>query len=125
MSLWSLTHLFTDAQGLSRVDTNFTQILQPLEFARPAPAMYVALASNAEALVFVELPVGWRGEWHPSPKAQWVICLAGVMEYQAGDGSRFTVHPGDCILTTDTAGQGHASWNAGTEPVRLALVQLV
>jgi quercetin dioxygenase-like cupin family protein len=124
MSAWTLLHLFTDENGLSRVDFGFTQELQMVEFAPPAPPMHVARASDAEALAFVELPVGWHGGWHPSPKAQWVICLAGVMEYQAGDGTRFTLNSGKCILTTDTTGQGHASWNAGSEPIRLALVQM-
>lgn len=53
-----------------------------------------------------------------------LICLAGEMGYEAEDGTRFTLVPGNCILTTDTRGKGHDSWNAGTVPVRLALVQL-
>jgi quercetin dioxygenase-like cupin family protein len=124
MSTWTILHLFTDKNGLSCVDFDFSQELQLVEFAPPAPPMYVGQASDAQALALVELPVGWHSEWHPSPKAQWVICLAGVMEYQAGDGTRFTLHPGSCILTTDTTGKGHASWNAGSEPIQLALVQM-
>jgi quercetin dioxygenase-like cupin family protein len=124
MSFWPLLHLFADEAGLSRVDASFTPELKLVEFAPPAPPMYVGRASDAEALALVELPVGWHGGWHPSPKAQWVICLAGVMAYQAGDGTRFTLRPGTCILTTDTSGQGHASWNSGSEPIRLALVQM-
>ena len=50
--------------------------------------------------------------------------LAGEMGYEAGDGTRFSLRRGDCILTTDTRGQGHNSWNAGTEPLRLALIQV-
>lgn len=46
------------------------------------------------------------------------------MEYQAGDGSRFTLLPRSCILSTDTTGQGHASCNVGSEAIRLALVQM-
>jgi len=124
MSIWPLLHLFTGKNSLSSVEFNYSQELQMIEFAPPAPPMYVGRASDAEALAFVELPIGWHGGWHPSPKAQWVICLSGVMEYQAGDGTRFTVRPGNCILTTDTTGQGHDSWNAGSEPIRLALVQM-
>lgn len=124
MATWTLLHLFTDETGLSQVDLGFTRVLQMSEFAPPAPPMHVGLASDADTLTFVELPVGWHGGWHPSPRAQWVICLAGVMEYQAGDGTRFTLNPGTCILTTDTTGQGHDSWNAGSESIRLALVQI-
>jgi quercetin dioxygenase-like cupin family protein len=123
-SSWPLLHLFSGADGLSRVDQGFTQDLQGHEFAPPAPPMFVGHVSGAEAMVLVALPVGWCGGWHPSPHAQWVICLSGVMAYQAGDGTRFSLQPGSCILTTDTAGQGHKSWNAGTEPIRLVLVQV-
>lgn len=119
-----LSRLFSDDNGMSRVETSFSQEFSVLDFAPPAPPMYVARASDAQAFVLIELPVGWRGGWHPSPTAQWVICLAGEMGYEAGDGTKFTLRPGTCILTTDTEGRGHNSWNAGTEPLRLALVQI-
>lgn len=109
---------------MSRVDTKFSKELALVDFAPPAPPMHVARASDAGAFVLVELPVGWHGGWHPSPAKQWVICLAGKMGYQAGDGTRFELKPGTCVLTTDTTGQGHDSWNAGSEPLRLALVQV-
>lgn len=123
MPAWTLLHLFADELGVSRVDPQFTQELSAVEFAPPAPAVLVSRASEARALVMIELPVGWQGDWHPSPREQWVICLSGEMGYLAGDGTQFTLRPGSCILTTDTHGNGHKSWNAGTEPVRLALVQ--
>ncbi len=124
MHHWTLLHLFCDDDGVSRVDSNFTQDLAAVEFAPPAPAMLISPAVEARALVMVELPVGWQGGWHPSPTRQWVICLAGEMGYEAEDGTQFTLVPGTCILTTDTRGKGHDSWNASAEPVRLALIQL-
>ena len=124
MPTWTFLHLFAGENGLSHVDSGFTQELEAVDFAPPAPPMYVARASDAHTFVLVELPVGWHGGWHPSPIAQWVICLAGEMGYQAGDGTKFILTPGTCVLTTDTKGQGHDSWNAGAEPLRLALVQL-
>ena len=87
MPTWTFVRLFADEDGLSRVDSGFTQELEVVDFAPPAPPMHVARASAAQAFVLVELPVGWRGGWHPSPIAQWVICLAGEMGYQAGDGT--------------------------------------
>lgn len=121
---WSFLHLYSDEEGLSRVDPGLTRTLTSRLFAPPAPPVAVATASEATALVLLELPVGWHGGWHPSPQAQWVIALAGEMGFEAGDGSRFTLRPGSCALTTDTTGQGHDSWNAGNAPVRLALVQI-
>lgn len=124
MHSWNLLHLFVDENGVSHVDPSFNQTLEAVEFAPPAPPMLVSAATDAQAMVMVELPVGWKGGWHPSPQAQWVICLSGEMGYEAEDGTQSTLTPGSCILTTDTRGKGHDSWNAGTEPVRLALVQL-
>lgn len=67
---WKFLHLFVDENGVSRVDPNFTQMLDAVEFAPPAPPMLVSPAADAQALVMVELPVGWQGGWHPSPQAQ-------------------------------------------------------
>ncbi|MDY0391079.1 cupin domain-containing protein [Desulfobulbus oligotrophicus] len=124
MHNWTFLHLFVDEDDVSRVDPHFTQELTAIEFAPPAPPMFVSHPMDVQSLAMIELPVGWQGGWHPSPRKQWVICLAGEMGYEAGDGTVFTLHPGTCILTTDIRGKGHNSWNAGTVPVRLALVQL-
>ena len=124
MPVWTCLHLFADAEGVSCVEPNFTVEMSLNDFAPPAPPMFVARASDAKSVAIVELPVGWRGGWHPSPTEQWVICLAGEMGYEAGDGTRFTLWPGTCILTTDTHGRGHDSWNAGDDPVYLAIVEV-
>jgi hypothetical protein len=117
-------HLVADDVGVTHVDSNFSRQLAMVDFAPPASPMFAARVCDASALVVVELPVGWEGGWHPSPREQWVICLAGEMGYEAGDGTRFNLQPGTCILTSDTRGRGHSSWNAGAVPVRLALVQV-
>lgn len=52
------------------------------------------------------------------------IYLADV-GYQTGGGTEFALKPGTCILTTDTHGKGHNSWNAGQKPVHLALIRLL
>jgi hypothetical protein len=124
MSSWTFLHLFVDDDGVSRVNPDYRQILAATGYAPPAPPMLASAAMDVSGLLMVELPVGWQGGWHPSPCEQWVICLAGEMGYAAEDGTQFILKPGSCILTTDTSGKGHKSWNAGTEPVRLALVQL-
>ena len=122
MSVWKCIHLYADADALSMIDPNHVVELSTQNFAPPATPMLVARAARASALAFLELPVGWRGGWHPSPSEQWVICLAGMMGYEAGDGSTFTLRAGSYILTTDTNGRGHNSWNAGPDPVQLAVI---
>jgi hypothetical protein len=124
MTAWNCLHLYPDADGVSRVDADHSIELSLLDFAPPAPPMSVARIAETQGFALVELPVGWQGGWHPSPSKQWVMCLGGHMGYQAGDGSTFALTAGSCILTTDTRGRGHNSWNAGSEPVRLAIVQV-
>ena len=59
----------------ARVDPDFTLELAAAEFAPPAPDMFVTRAGDAQAVVMIELAVGWQGGWHPSPTNQWVVCL--------------------------------------------------
>jgi len=122
MTIWNCIHLYADVDGVSRLNRAHSIELTTKDFAPPATPMLVARAPRATALDFLELPVSWYGGWHPSPANQWVFCLAGEMGYEAGDGSVFTLRAGSYILTTDTRGTGHNSWNAGTVPVQLALV---
>jgi quercetin dioxygenase-like cupin family protein len=124
MSNWVTLHLQTGADGISCTEPHFATEISAMNFAPPAPPMLVAQRTDVHALTFVEIPCGWHGGWHPSPQKQWVICLGGEMEYQAGDGTRFKLTAGSCIFTSDTWGQGHDSWNAGNEPVRLAVIQV-
>jgi quercetin dioxygenase-like cupin family protein len=123
MLTWKCFHLYADEQGVTRVDPEYSFKLQEVPFAPPAPSVFVARAPSASGIVFIELPIGWKGGWHPSPKIQWVICLSGRMEYETGDGTRFKLEPGSYIFSSDVSGVGHNSWNAGDEPVRLAAVQ--
>lgn len=124
MHNWDFLHLYVDENGVSRVNPNATKELEAISFAPPAPQMLVSQSMVVQSMVMVELSVGWQGDWHPSPKKQWVICLAGEMGYQSEDGSELVLRAGSYILTTDTYGKGHKSWNAGTTPVQLALIQL-
>ena len=124
MSTLETLHLQTGADGISCVEPQFAVEMSVVSFAPPAPPMLVAQRTDVHALTFVEIPCGWHGGWHPSPQKQWVICLGGEMEYQAGDGTRFKLTAGSCIFTSDTWGQGHDSWNGGNEPVRLAVIQV-
>ncbi|MHA3050002.1 cupin domain-containing protein [Acinetobacter sp. ANC 4639] len=124
MHHWTFLHLYVDENGVSHVNPNATQELDTISFAPPAPPMLVSSSIAAQSIVMVELSVGWQGGWHPSPKKQWVICLAGEIGYQAEDGTEFCLRAGSYLLTTDIRGKGHNSWNAGTTPVQLALIQL-
>lgn len=94
------------------------------DFAPPAPPMLVSQEAPAATLLFLELPPGWTGARHPSPRVQIAACLSGVMRVTTGDGASRDVTPGSVWLMLDTGGQGHESAVVGDEPVRLAVTQL-
>lgn len=76
-------------------------------------------------------PTGWDGGWHENPAVQWIVPLQGRWGVQAMDGTRIVVGPGEVIVGEDqgshrdAAGHlGHLSWNAGSGPVSLLVVQM-
>ena len=46
-------------------------------------------------------------DWHPAPRRQFVIMLAGGMEIGLRDGSLLRFGPGDVLLAEDVTGSGH------------------
>lgn len=46
-------------------------------------------------------PVGFRSDWHCTPKAQWVFILDGEMEIGLQDGSSRVFKPGQHFFSND------------------------
>ena len=46
-------------------------------------------------------------DWHPAPRAQYVITLRGTLEFTVTDGSSFVIAPGDVLIAKDVTGTGH------------------
>jgi hypothetical protein len=90
--------LYSGSDGRSCVEKN-------LEIVPPAPPIGVSALKPASAYAFLLLPAGFIGDWHPTPKRQWLFYLQGEMEYEAGDGTKWRVGPGSYMLTEDTTGQ--------------------
>jgi hypothetical protein len=64
-------------------------------------------------------PVGFRSQWHCTPKPQWVFILAGEMEIGLQDGSSRVFRPGEHFFSADTLPEGasfdatvHGHWSA-------------
>ena len=64
-------------------------------------------------------PVGFRSQWHCTPKPQWVFILAGEMEIGLQDGSSRVFRPGEHFYSADTLPEGasfdprvHGHWSA-------------
>lgn len=94
-----------------------------------APMWMRQIPGEVVAVFFTVLPVGWVGEWHESPKPQWVVPLSGHWFIETQDGSRVEMGPGDIHWGQDIdtraveGGRGHRSGQVGAEPCVLLLVQ--
>ena len=93
-------------------------------FAPPAPALQVSEALAVSTCRVLRLPVGWRGDWHPTPVKQWLFFLAGAALIEASDGSSTQVSAGDFLLLEDVIGTGHRTSVIGAQDVLIAAVQV-
>ena len=110
------TRIYTDDDGVSHFGV--TEVTFTLaEFAPPAPPISVSRGMNVESAVFISSPPGWHGDWHPVPRRQIMVCLAGHLEVQVSDGTVRRFGPGSVVLVEDTEGKGHVSRVVGTERV--------
>jgi hypothetical protein len=46
-------------------------------------------------------------ELHPAPRRQLILCMAGVVEIELGDGEKRQFGPGDVYFADDLTGEGH------------------
>jgi len=61
-------------------------------------------------------------DWHNDPVPQYVITLAGVLEFTTRGGEAFTLHPGDVLVAEDHTGSGHKWRLVGDSPWKRAYV---
>jgi hypothetical protein len=114
------TELFTDTDGVAK----FRTIPEPLDAANPQVLLSKVLP--ATGLQFRHSPVGFRSQFHCSPKPQWVFILSGVMEIGLQDGRSKIFKAGEHFLSSDTLPDGatfdpklHGHWSAqvGDQPL--------
>ena len=77
---------------------------------------------EAQKIGFLRLLKGYKSDWHPAPLKQFVMVLSGLMEVEAGDGTRRQFAPGSVLLVTDTQGRGHRTYRVGNQDVLLVWV---
>ena len=77
---------------------------------------------GAESVEFKETPAHASLAWHNAPTAQYVIVLAGVLEFTVKSGDTFTIRPGEVLVALDVAGSGHTWRLTNDEPWRRAYV---
>jgi quercetin dioxygenase-like cupin family protein len=62
---------------------------------------------GARSVLFKETPPHSSFDWHNDPIPQYVITLAGVLEFTTAGGETFVVHPGEVLVAVDHTGTGH------------------
>jgi quercetin dioxygenase-like cupin family protein len=117
------TRLYADEGGVSHFEDGEIA-LNEVAYAPPAPPYLLSEPEAARAVAVTEIPAGWVGDWHPSPKLQWWFQLSGEVEVEVGDGENRRFGPGDIVRVEDTSGRGHVTRVVSAEAVRAVYVQL-
>lgn len=109
--------LFTDGDGVAR----FREEDIGLTEGTPQALLSAVLPSSGYQLR--HSPVGFRSQWHCTPKAQWVFILGGEMEIGLRDGTVRVFKPGQHFFSADTLPEGatfdakvHGHWSAQRGP---------
>ena len=114
---------YADAEGASHFE-EVEDVLTPTAFVPTNPPLELSVPRAATAAVFARLAPGWDGSWHPTPRAQYAVTLAGEWEIAVTDGEPRRFGPGDLVLLDDRTGRGHNTVVTGAEEVLILLVWL-
>jgi quercetin dioxygenase-like cupin family protein len=76
------------------------------------------------AIHFKETPAHSSYDWHADPEPQYVITLAGTLEFTTRNGETFLLRPGDVLLAEDNVGTGHKWRLIDDQPWRRAYIVL-
>ena len=115
--------LYADNNGISHWKDDEVDFF-PVEFAPPAPPVYLSPFVATRQYAFFRAPADWFGDWHPAPARQIFFFLEGELEIMAGDGEKRYFAPGSILLLENTFGQGHVSRTISDSPVLAAVAQL-
>ncbi len=127
MTTFRKVTLFTDRDGRAK----FREEDLPLPEGNPQ-AMLSALFPAAGCQLR-HSPVGFRSQWHCTPKPQWVFILGGEMEIGLQDGTTRLFRPGEHFFSADTLPEGatfdaqqHGHWSAqrGSHPLLTLFVRI-
>ena len=120
MTTFTQTILYTDADGRARFREERIELSEGTPQARFSPVF------PSGGYQLRESPVGFRSQFHCTPKPQWVFILRGQMEIGLQDGSSRVFKPGEHFYSADTlpagatfdpALHGHWSRQVGDEPL--------
>jgi hypothetical protein len=113
MDTFTKTVLYTGPDGRAR----WREEAVALAEGTPAARLSALLAAHGYQLR--RSPVGFRSDWHCTPKPQWVFILGGEMEIGVADGTSRVFRPGEHFYSADTLPEGatfcpgvHGHWSA-------------
>ena len=52
-------------------------------------------------------------DYHNAPRRQYVVNLSGTAEFEAADGTKVQMEPGDILVAEDLTGHGHIARSLG------------
>lgn len=104
-----VVRLYTGQDG----ESHFEEIEVKFE---PMGELETGALEAATGVAFRRAPAGHVQDWHPAPRRQYVITLAGQAEIEIGDGTVRRFGPGEVMLAEDVTGRGHITRVVGTQP---------
>jgi len=102
-------------------ETHFSDVeidLTPVDCAPPGAARTSFTLNTDKGLVFLSLPTGWFGGWHPAPRRQFCFVLRSSIELEVSDGEVRRFVPG---AVTRTSGLGSGRGPTGCPDVDYSL----
>ncbi|MES2687359.1 MAG: hypothetical protein V4706_11085 [Pseudomonadota bacterium] len=118
--------LFTDTDGRARFRD------EPVALSEGSPQAMLSPLAPSTGYQLRHSPVGFRSQFHCTPKPQWVFILGGQMEIGLQGGVSRVFGPGDHFYSADVLPEdatfdatlhGHWSRQVGPEPLVTLFLQ--
>ncbi len=95
--------VYADSEG----ESHFSDEEMELKSVNFAPPVNISAFTPAKHFALLHAPVGWFGDWHPTPYRQFFFILVGKVEVRVNDGEVRRFGPGSILFVEDTTGKGH------------------
>ncbi len=112
----NIVRLYADPAGESHFADEALHTTE-VDFAPPAPPVYVSTPLETRRFIFLRIPEGWYGDMHPAPNRQMMVMVRGGLEVTVSNGEVRHFKTGDAVLVEDTFGKGHATRNMERETI--------